>query len=363
MASGFIDGVGYPMNGGLAVGFAYGQKMAEEKRRRGLASGFSNYINAEDEEGKKAALAQIAQNDPSAYVNLIKANKETTFGLGSAKGEYAYLTAMEQDPTIPEDLKVGIRKRKEVLEKAPIVSYTNAYGQQVGKQDAEAGLEPSYGYGTPVYTRPVIQQPIQGGDVLAHVPVREKPIQGEQPQAMPMQAQLMPRGRVTAASLAEDKRRAEKRAEEDVKYEAEKRKNAENAQRSSEFLADTIRMVENAPDEVFSPLSNVYQTAGVLTGGLVGFDSKEQAFKAEVKRRIGSLQNDILAEARAKGQTGINTMAEIKQATKGLDENSGKPALLATLRLLQKIKQDLAKMPDEEGVEQPQEEIIYYEDL
>jgi hypothetical protein len=122
-------------------------------------------------------------------------------------------------------------------------------------------------------------------------------------------------------------------------------------------------MVENAPDEVFSPLSNVYQTAGVLTGGLVGFDSKEQAFKAEVKRRIGSLQNDILAEARAKGQTGINTMAEIKQATKGLDENSGKPALLATLRLLQKIKQDLAKMPDEEGVEQPQEEIIYYEDL
>jgi hypothetical protein len=193
--------------------------MAEEKRRRGLASGFSNYINAEDEEGKKAALAQIAQNDPSAYVNLIKANKETTFGLGSAKGEYAYLTAMEQDPTIPEDLKVGIRKRKEVLEKAPIVSYTNAYGQQVGKQDAEAGLEPSYGYGTPVYTRPVIQQPIQGGDVLAHVPVREKPIQGEQPQAMPMQAQLMPRGRVTAAQLKAAEKEAVKLAENRIERE------------------------------------------------------------------------------------------------------------------------------------------------
>ena len=76
MANGFIDGVGYPMNGGLSAGFAYGQKLAEEKRRQGLASGVSGYINAKDENEKKAYFAQIAQNDPKAALDIYNKEQE-----------------------------------------------------------------------------------------------------------------------------------------------------------------------------------------------------------------------------------------------------------------------------------------------
>lgn len=64
MANGFIDGIGYPMNGGLAAGLQMAKERQAQEKMRGLASGFANYVNAADDEQKKAALAQMAEADP-----------------------------------------------------------------------------------------------------------------------------------------------------------------------------------------------------------------------------------------------------------------------------------------------------------
>lgn len=76
MANGFIDGVGYPMNGGLAAGFTYGQKIADEQRRRGLASGISSYVNATDDASRKNALNEIARNNPQAALDIYNSERE-----------------------------------------------------------------------------------------------------------------------------------------------------------------------------------------------------------------------------------------------------------------------------------------------
>ena len=44
--------------------------------------------------------------------------------------------------------------------------------------------------------------------------------------------------------------------------------------------------------------------------------------RGEVIRNLGSIRNDLIAQAKANGQSGINTAREIEMATAGLNENS-----------------------------------------
>ena len=426
MARGFIDGVGYGNKGGLMTGFDVGmqlakQRQAEEDRqkaeamRAGLASGFSDYLNAQDDNARNMALGRIAQQDPSTAISMYnkiqemnqknqitpyqqaqldlqreeKERQNKLYQMNVDKYEeekllrneakekeqmlgdalYRYQTAQtDEDKNIaladvykisPDFAKDILKKQKEAEKKGygnselglmidvkmhpenysqDVVDYVNSYSKVKTKDPSLRGLNE--------YEGTIGKQYAEAGMPYGGVNAQ---VQGD-----PVQAQPIP----TAAQLAADKKRAEKQAENMVEQE----KNAKVAKQSVDTLDDTIKFVEDAPDDVFSPLGDIYQKAGVLTGGLVGYDKDEQAVRGEIMRRIGIEQNNILAEARSKGQTGINTMAEVRQATKGLSENSGKPALLSTLRYMKKLKENLAKAPDVEAVETPEEEVISWED-
>lgn len=60
-----FDGIGA---NGFSTGFAMGNQV---RKQRGLASGFSNYLNAIDDAGRKSALQQMAEADPEATMGFI----------------------------------------------------------------------------------------------------------------------------------------------------------------------------------------------------------------------------------------------------------------------------------------------------
>lgn len=53
--------------------------------------------------------------------------------------------------------------------------------------------------------------------------------------------------------------------------------------------------------------------------------------RGEVIRNLGSIRNDLIAQAKANGQSGMNTAREIEMATAGLNENSSAEEILGAL--------------------------------
>jgi hypothetical protein len=118
--------------------------------------------------------------------------------------------------------------------------------------------------------------------------------------------------------------------------QAEQEKQAAYEQQTKEIdqlLAD----VEDYPEllDVYSP----YKAAVArLSKGSAGFTKEQLEKRGDMIRQIGQIQNTILAEARASGQTGINTMAEIEQATKGLKENSSPDEIKGALKAVKRAR-------------------------
>ena len=162
----------------------------------------------------------------------------------------------------------------------------------------------------------------------------------------------------------------EKKVQElQAKKEFDKQQAIEEKQRGYEesnlALDDTINFVNELPESVVGPYSGFLQDVGAFTGGNVGFKDKQQMLKGELDRRVGEIENKIIAVARANGQTGINTMQEIKQAAKGIATARSKQALLGALKHMQDLnnkyielgKQQIGgkdKMPKE------QEQVVDY---
>lgn len=372
MANGFIDGVGYPMNGGMAAGFAYGQKMAEEKRRKGLASGFAGYINAKDEAEKKAYLSQIAQNNPQAAMDIYnneqaiarqdrltpyqtaqldlqrqqlerqgqltqyqqaqlenqRANaerqnkldqlaleekaqaKEKEAALGDAL--YRYQTAKsDEDRNValadvyrisPDFAKGILKKQKEAEEKA----WTTDKGRMIGilsdskepqwKKDLVRDLlmaeaqNPQY-KGQIAYNSALGKQYAAaglpyGGDgqiVQGIVP---------QGQVIPMQAQPIP----TAASLAQDKKRAEEAI--DLEFSPQKKTAEAEAKKYAEDL-DAVRTAEANYPQLEANVNRLRELAPIATFTKAG---KTRDFVA--KEFFGSTTDG--AKARAELESIVN---------------------------------------------------------
>ncbi len=106
----------------------------------------------------------------------------------------------------------------------------------------------------------------------------------------------------------------------------------------------TEQLIKNNPNlvGVYSPAT---ATLGRYTGGNVGMSKAELATRGEIARAVGTIKNDLIAQARANGQTSINTMSEINQATAGLDENLSAEELLGALKTMRNIAQRIQKIP------------------
>ena len=106
----------------------------------------------------------------------------------------------------------------------------------------------------------------------------------------------------------------------------------------------------------------MYAPLQTVAARVLGTDDDFLAKRGSVVRSLGEIQNGLIVEAKGAGQSGINTIAEIKQATKGLDENSSKGEILGALKAMQdSISRMRAKMNKKDEQQQPQ--IINYTDL
>lgn len=137
--------------------------------------------------------------------------------------------------------------------------------------------------------------------------------------------------------MAYQKKRGAKQAEQ----EAEQAKQNLIAQDQNSSIDSLIGDIE-ANRELVGVYSPIRASLGRLSGGKIGYSADELTKRGNLIRQVGNIQNDIIAKARAAGQTGINTIAEIQQATKGLNENSSDAELIGALRAMQKSNNALA---------------------
>ena len=89
---------------------------------------------------------------------------------------------------------------------------------------------------------------------------------------------------------------------------------------------------------VYSP---VRVAAARYTNGSIGYSPEELEKRGNIIRRLGEIQNSIIQKARAAGQVGINTLAEIEQATKGLNEASSDQEIIGALEAINNSEQRL----------------------
>lgn len=124
----------------------------------------------------------------------------------------------------------------------------------------------------------------------------------------------------------------------------EEMKSKKQSEEQDQAIDDLISDIDANPEllGVYSPYK-----AGIsrATGGKFGYTPEELEKRGNLIRQVGAIQNSIIAEARNAGQTGINTIAEIKQATKGLDENSSSEEVKGALRAMKKSRAKFANAP------------------
>lgn len=126
-------------------------------------------------------------------------------------------------------------------------------------------------------------------------------------------------------------------------------KNLENQQISQQQqgkMLDAINLVDTLPDNLFRPDTELMSKIGIYGGEYgVGLDEEENKKYGYLERTIGTIENDLIQKARSKGQVGINTIAEIRQAAKGLQLGRGKERLKGALQAMYEIEQRLDAMP------------------
>lgn len=124
----------------------------------------------------------------------------------------------------------------------------------------------------------------------------------------------------------------EKYDEEQGKALAKQQEKQRLAEENDSRLKAVQDSLQNNPDTVgfYSPLKTAVSR---MLGG--AGDREFLANRGYNMRALGEVQNALIAEAKASGQSGINTASEIQQATKGLNENSSFEEINGALQAMQ----------------------------
>ena len=130
-------------------------------------------------------------------------------------------------------------------------------------------------------------------------------------------------------------------------YEAEKgkqlaqqeAKQAENIQQfsgSMENINELQNQIRKDPS-VFGFASPLKVASSRLSAEFGSQEAKDfLRNRGNAYRQLGNIKNDLIAKAKASGQSGINTAKEIEQATAGLNENSSPEEILGALDAMYK---------------------------
>ena len=136
-------------------------------------------------------------------------------------------------------------------------------------------------------------------------------------------------------------------------YEAEKgkqlaqqeAKQAENIQQFSSSM-ENIKELQNQirKDPSVFGIQSIYKIPISRVGALTGNESAQDYLidRGNAYRQLGNIKSDLIAKAKASGQSGINTAKEIEQATAGLNENSSPEEILGALDAMYKSTSRLA---------------------
>ena len=419
MANGFIDGIGYPMNGGLSAGLSNGLALSKERERlektRGLASGFNKYYNAENDEAKKAAMAEIAQYSPETAYNLMKFDRDwqispyqqATLDLQNKQLERQGKMTDYQNWQVQEMArKEAEAKEKEKLVGEAINEFVTAADDN-GKMAAlgkMAKIDPSFAQGfydkatknqiTPYQQEmldirremleaqkeklanqasgfgntemglmlDVLENPekydertVQFVEDYMRVKRKDPSLRGsnefegqrgkmyaeagqpyggsygynqQQNEENGLEQPVIP---ITSASLAADKKRAEKEAENRVSVE----KDLAQAGARLDAYDALINDVKQSED-ILGKMNAINYNVGEWTNGLFGLENEDRQKYASIRRQIGEIRSNLIARARAAGQVGINTAKEIELAAAGVDFDMSAPSLIGAIEQLKK---------------------------
>ncbi len=135
------------------------------------------------------------------------------------------------------------------------------------------------------------------------------------------------------------------RGKDVAKQEMTDIQNAQQSQQQQQNLSNAINLVDTLPDNLFMPYADISSGIGTISKGKFGMSPEENEQYGYLERTIGSIENDLIAKARSKGQSGINTIAEIRQAAKGLQLGRGKQRLKGALQAMYNIEKRLDAMP------------------
>jgi hypothetical protein len=124
----------------------------------------------------------------------------------------------------------------------------------------------------------------------------------------------------------------------------EEMKSQKQSEEQNQAIDNLISDIDKNP-ELFGLYSPYRAGISRITQGKYGYTPEQLEQRGNMIRQVGAIQNSIIAEARNSGQTGINTIAEIKQATKGLDENSSPEEVKGALRAMQKARAKFINKP------------------
>lgn len=129
-----------------------------------------------------------------------------------------------------------------------------------------------------------------------------------------------------------------------AKEEAKQREKAQLYENNISDIDDLINSISQNP-------GTVGWTAPYVTAiaRLTGADDAYLGQRGENVRKLGTIQNNLISEAKAAGQSGINTVAEIEQATKGLNENSSAPEVLGALKAMRNSISKLREKQNKAG--------------
>ncbi len=111
------------------------QGLVDSQRQKGLASGLSNYYAAQDDAGKRAALSQIAQYDPSSAMDLMnkQSGKDWTTDLGR-------MWNIANDKSQPEENRNLAKQYLSYVSRDPMANQNWSYGGRIGQLQGDLAL-------------------------------------------------------------------------------------------------------------------------------------------------------------------------------------------------------------------------------
>lgn len=281
---------------------------------RGLARGLANYNLATNDADRNLALAEMARYNPEAAQSfMIKSQLAGGQGrLSDLQWQFAQLN----DPDVPEEEKALIRANLQRTAQIP------EYMQDVSGARRRGTL---------------LEDISLGGKVIEAATPAEVERQRQIRQTQ-KDVELAMNPEIEAETIA-----AKKQAEQ--KIESEK-KQVESQIRQNQI--DDLMVDVTTNKDLLRPYSGASATVGAWTGGVVGMSEADRIKRGELLRGVADIKNNLIARAKAQGQSGINTATEIEQATKGID--SGDYAtLIGGLNALKKYEKEISRLEQQKS--------------